>query len=92
MIESVLTVPKSSCQALQAMESAWQSTKTGSLLPVRLVGVVEALQTLPMTYPKPEAQAHHVASAVILALCLPSKSGYELQDIGFPKNLSLSSG
>ena len=58
------------------MESAWQSTRMGSLLPLRLAHIVEALKTLPMTKPEPEAQAHHVASAVILALCLPSKSRY----------------
>ena len=59
--------------ACQAVESAWLSTKVGSLLPLRLVSIKDALRTMEMTSKLPRAQAHHVVSAVIFSLCLPKE-------------------
>jgi len=61
---------------LQAVETAWVSTASGSLLPGCLAHIDQILGPLSLSWAESTAQAHHVASAVIFAMCLPREPRY----------------
>jgi hypothetical protein len=75
----------------QAVETAWMSTASGSLLPRCLARIVEILGPLSLSWAEPTAQTHHVASAVIFAMCLPREPRYIIPRNPLPILYSLPS-